>query len=445
VKSIREEATATLRLGGPLIVAQLAQMSISFIDAVMAGNLSPKDLAAIAVGSSIEMTVWMVSIGLLLSINPTIAHLFGAGERERIGSAARQGLWFASAISIVAFFAVRQARLIMTWTGVSPEFLPIALGYLNAISWSMPAMCGFQALRSFSEGVSITKPVLYATLIGLFGHITGNTIFMYGKLGAPRLGAVGCGVAGAISVWMMFGFMVFYVRRHAQYAPFGLFSKFEGPHWTDIRALIRLGAPTSASLFMEVSLFSVFALLIGSMGTTAVAGHVIALNVASLTFMIPMGLAMAITVRVGQAMGRGDPVAARFAGFTGIGLAAAFMACTAAVMLTFPGRIAGIYTEDPAVRDMAAHLLLMAAVFQISDGLQVSASGALRGMKDTRRPMLITFIAYWIIAFPLGYFLGIVRGGGPHAMWIGFIVGLTVAAILLNARFCLLTRHLTRQ
>jgi MATE family multidrug resistance protein len=286
--------------------------------------------------------------------------------------------------------------------------------------------------------------MMYASMIALCGNIAGNYIFMYGKLGMPRMGAVGCGVASAIVMWLMFGFMALYIKLNRAYEPFQAFARFEPPDWPQCRALFRLGTPIAISMFMEASLFSTAALLIGAMGTVAVAGHQIALNVASVTFMIPLGLAMAISVRVGQAMGRGDPDAARRAGFTGIALAATFMALSAICIFLFPELIAGLYTNDPAVKNMAVSLLFMAAIFQISDGLQVSGSGALRGLKDTKVPMVITVVAYWVIGMPLGYTLGVTLEGGPRAMWIGFIFGLTAAAVLLNSRFHFATKRLQR-
>jgi MATE family multidrug resistance protein len=200
--------------------------------------------------------------------------------------------------------------------------------------------------------------------------------------------------------------------------------------------------PVAVSLFMEVSLFGTVALLMGSLGSSVVGGHQIAINFASVTFMVPLGLAMAVTVRVGQAIGRGDALAARFSGFVGVMLAAAFMTGSAIALFSIPETIAGIYTSDPEVKTIAAMLLTMAGIFQIFDGLQVSASGALRGLKDTRMPMLITAFAYWGIGMPLGYGLGIAWGGGPRGLWIGFICGLAVAAALLNRRFNRVTRRL---
>jgi MATE family multidrug resistance protein len=241
-------------------------------------------------------------------------------------------------------------------------------------------------------------------------------------------------------MWMNAGMMVLIIISRKEYAPDFIFTRFELPHWRQIGELARLGVPMSSSWFMEASLFGVVALLMGRMGTTVVAGHQIAINVASITFMVPLGVAMATTVRVGHATGRGDKESARLAGFAGISLAAAFMACCAIGIASFPRLIASIYTNEPDVQQMGITLLYLAAVFQISDGLQVAAAGALRGLKDTKTPMVITAIAYWLVAIPLGYMLGIVLNGGPKALWVGIICGLAVAALLLNLRFHFATR-----
>jgi MATE family multidrug resistance protein len=239
--------------------------------------------------------------------------------------------------------------------------------------------------------------------------------------------------------------MMSFILMKPQYRPFEAFRQFELPDRKEFFALARLGIPIAAALFMEVSLFAVVALLMGTLGAPVVAGHQIALNVASITFMIPLGISMAISVRVGQAVGRNDLAGARLAGISGIVLAASFMAGAALFILVFPGFVAGIYTQDPEVKTIAVNLLLMASIFQISDGLQVSGAGALRGLKDTKIPMVITFIAYWVVGLPLAYILGISLQGGPRSMWVGFICGLSIAAFLLNARFHAVTRRLLRR
>ncbi len=438
----RRDAAATLRLGAPLIAAQLAQISMGFVDTIMAGRLSARDLAAVAVGANIFWPVCFAWASVLIAVSPTVSHLFGAGNRKQIGHTVRQGLWVALLMSAGAFVSLRYSPLLLATAGVSAELVPVTTGFLKAISWGAPGLCVFNVLRSYSEGISSTRPVMYTSLVALAANVIGDYIFMYGKLGMPELGAVGCGVASAIVMWMNAGMMLIHVLMRKQYAPDRAFSKFEWPHWPEIRSLLHLGVPMSMSWFLEASLFGAVALIMGALGTAIVAGHQIALNVASITFMIPLGIAMATTVRVGQAMGRGDVRAARFAGFTGISLAASFMAGSALFIFAFPGAIAGIYTRDPAVLRIAVSLLFMAAIFQISDGLQVAAAGALRGLKDTKFPMVITFIAYWVVGMPFGYTLGIVRGGGAQTMWIGIICGLTAAAVLLNFRFHRVTRRL---
>ena len=445
IERYRREAGAILSLGGPLIAAQLAQISMGFVDTMMAGRLSARDLAAVAIGANLFWPICFAWAAVLIAVSPTVSHLFGAGQREQIGHTVRQGLWLAGLMAIGAFVSLRYSPLLLNYAGISAELIPTATGFLHAIAWGAPGLCAFNVLRSYSEGISLTRPVMYTSLVALFGNIIGDYVFMYGKLGMPALGAVGCGVASAIMMWVNAAMMLAYILTHKQYAPDGVFSRFEGPRWPEIRSLLKLGVPMSMSWFLEASLFGTIALIMGTLGTTIVAGHQIALNVASITFMIPLGLSMAITVRVGHAMGRQDPEAARFSGLTGIALAGLFMAVSALFIFAFPRFIAGIYTQDPAVLQMAVMLLFMAAVFQISDGLQVAAAGALRGLKDTKFPMIITFIAYWLIGMPLGYTLGISMGGGARAMWIGIICGLTTAAILLNARFYVLTRRMSER
>jgi MATE family multidrug resistance protein len=236
--------------------------------------------------------------------------------------------------------------------------------------------------------------------------------------------------------------LVIWILCDRGYRRFAVFGRWERPDWSQIRRLLKLGSPIGACLFMEGSMFATVSLLMGRVGADVVAGHQVALNVAGVTFMVPLGLSMAITVRVGQAVGRGAIGDARRSGLVGAGLAVCFMSLTALVMATSPHLIAAIYTNNAQVREMAVKLLIMAAIFQIFDGAQVSGAAALRGLKDTTVPMCITLLAYWGLGLPLGVIMGLVLGGGPQALWIGLIAGLVVAAVLLNTRFALLTRKL---
>jgi MATE family multidrug resistance protein len=439
---LHREGLALLALGGPLIAAQLAQISMGFVDTVMAGHLSPQDLAAVAVGGSLWMPIFVFGMGVLMSVSPTVAQAFGAKRFGEIGGHVRQGLWLSQGVGLVSFVAVRSCSPALRWLEVDPAIVPTAAGFLDAISWGLPAASAYVVLRGYSEAVSKTRPVMVISLVGLAANIAGNSIFMHGRLGMPRLGAVGTGVASAIVMWTELASLIVWMLCDRYYRQFAVFDRWVRPDWAQLGRLISLGSPIGACLFMEGSMFATVSLLMGRLGADVVAGHQIALNVASVTFMVPLGLSIASTVRVGHAIGRGNAGDARRSGLVGAGLACSFMSLTALVMATCPHWIAAIYTSDATVRSMAVRLLMMAAIFQIFDGLQVAGAGALRGLKDTAVPMLITFVAYWGLGLPLGLMLGIYLEGGPQALWIGLIVGLVVAAVLLNTRFLLLTRRL---
>lgn len=439
---LRQEARALLLLGGPVIGAQLAQISMHFVDTLMAGRLGPKSLAAVSIGGSLWMPIFVFGMGMLMSVSPTVAHCFGAGQYQEIGRHVRQGLWLSLFAAVWSFVLIRNAHPIFDHFGVDPAIIPTAVGYLRAVSWGLPASCAFVVLRGFSEAVSMTRPVLFISILGLIGNIIGNYIFMYGHFGMPRLGAVGTGVATAIVMWIETIAMLLWIAFFPYYRKFGVFSHFEFPDWRELTKLIRLGTPIGVSLFMEGGLFSAVALLLGRMGANVVSAHQIAINVASVTFMVPLGIAVAITVRVGQALGRGDPRSARRSALVGAIMAVSFMSLTALSMAFLPRQIAAIYTDDPGVTATAVSLLLMAAIFQIFDGLQVAGAGALRGLKDTTIPMFITAFSYWGLGVPVGYCLGIWWGLGPQGVWMGPIAGLLVASILLNVRFY---RHIGRR
>jgi MATE family multidrug resistance protein len=441
---LRREAGALLALGGPVIGAQLAQISMNFVDAVMAGRLSANDLAAVSIGGSLWLPIAVLGMGILMAVSPTVAHSFGAGRDADIGHHVRQGLWLSLAVAAGSFVAIRNCHPLLARLEVDPRIIPTAVGYLQAVSWGIPASCAFTALRCFSEAVSMTRPILLISLLGLVGNIAGNYVFMHGHLGMPRLGAIGCGVATAMVTWIMLAALVAWIVVQPYYRRFEVFVRFERPNFHELKRLLVLGAPIGIGLFMEGSLFAAVALLLGRFGPDVVAGHQIALNVASISFMVPLGISIAITVRVGQASGRGDARGARRSGSVGAALAVTFMALAAIVMATVPREIAAIYTADPEVQSIAVGLLRMAAIFQIFDGLQVAGAGALRGLKDTAVPLAITFVAYWGLGLPIGYVLGIVHNRGPQAMWVGLIVGLMVTGVLLNLRFQFVMRRKVR-
>lgn len=430
-----EETKKTVQLGLPIIAAQLAHVSLGFIDTVMAGNLSAKDLGAVAIGRSLYMPLFVFVLGVLLAINPIVAQFRGAGEFDKIGKTVRQGLWLSQIIAIPGFFLVRNIYVVMNYMNVAPEVIPITEGYLKAISWSLPPAFAYLVLRFFNEGISRTRPNMYFTTLGIPLNVLGNYLFMYGKLGFPKMGAVGTGWATTVVWWAMFFGMVLLTFFGKSYKQYEIFGHLRLPQWEYFKEVVRVGLPNGISIGLEISMFAITALIVGTLGVTSIAAHQIAINFASITFMIPLGLSIATTSRVGFAIGKKDIEEAKLAGRAGIVISALFMLLTAIMMLVIPELIVGIYTDDLPVTALAVQLLFLAAIFQISDGLQVAGAGALRGLKDTKIPMIVNMIAYWIVGLPCGYYLGIMQGYGAKGLWAGWIAGLSFAAFSHPLRF----------
>lgn len=436
------EAGAIGRLAGPLVVGQVSQVGMGFTDTVMAGRLSAVDLAAVAVGSSLWLPVYLGCVGIMMAVSPTVAQLKGAGRHREIAPAFRQSLWLAVLVAAAATPLSYRIGGLMPWFDMAPAIVPVADGYLRAIAWGMPATCVYLALRFLSEGIGHTRPIMYIQLIALATNALGNYILMFGKFGAPAMGAVGAGWSSAVVLCLDALFLALYIKSAAQYRSLGPLWRLGVPSRRRIGRLLRLGAPMAVGIVVEVGLFSAVSLLMGSLGVVAVAAHQIALNYSALAFMVPLGIAMGITIRVGQAMGARDIRGARLAGVVGMVLCGAAMAVSALIMLAVPDLIIGLYTRDTQVHRVAGGLLFMAALFQVSDGVQVGAVGALRGLKDTVAPMWINLLSYWVIGLALAYVLGTAMALGPQGLWAGLVVGLTTAAILLSLRFHRLTRRL---
>jgi multidrug resistance protein, MATE family len=423
-----------------MVITNMVHVGMMFTDTVFAGRLSPQDLAGVAVGGSVGGPVFMGVMGVLIAVSPTVSHQFGAGERERIGHTVRQALWLALFLSIPGVALLSQGYVLMRAIGVAPDVIPLAAGYLDGLAWGMPAVAMFYVLRFTSEAVSHTRPLILVALLGLAVNAFADWVLMYGNLGFPRLGAVGTGYATALVQWCTFAALLWYVRWAPVYRPLSLFARFEWPQVKEISALFKLGAPIAVSVFMEGSLFSAVGLMMATLGVTVVAAHQVAINWASIMFMVPLGLAGGITVRVGQALGAGDRDQARFAGITGMVVCTGFMGIAALPMLLFPETIVSLYTGDAAVTAVAAGLLHVAAAFALFDGLQVAAGGVLRGYKDTRIPMFMTVFAYWGLGFPVAWLLGVYLDLGPVWVWVGLIAGLLAAGVMLTLRFARLAR-----
>ncbi|BBP75793.1 multidrug resistance protein PmpM [Pseudomonas sp. Ost2] len=435
---VRLEVRNLLGLALPIIIAQLAHTAMGFVDAVMAGRVGPRDLAAVALGNSIWVPVFLLMTGILLATTPKVAQRHGAGTPAEIGPLVRQALWLALVVGLGAGVILYNAEPVLHLMKVDPQLIGPCMDYLRGIGTGLPTVALYHVLRCCSDGMGRTRPSMVLGLCGLALNIPLNYVFIYGHLGVPAMGGPGCGWATAIVMWVMLFGMTGWVRWAKVYRPSQVFSHFDWPQWPVIKRLLGIGLPIGIAVFAESSIFAVIALLIGSLGAHVVAGHQIALNMSGLVFMVPYSLGMAITVRVGQALGRGQPREARFTAGVGVATALVYGCISASLMLLLREPIATVYTRDPVVIQVASMLIVYAALFQISDVIQVTAAGALRGYQDTRVTMILTLFAYWGIGLPVGYALGLTdwfgAPSGPSGLWVGLIVGLSCAAVMLSIR-----------
>ncbi len=440
IRMIKKEIRPTLALAGPVVVAQVAQMSMSFIDTVMVGRLGAFDLAAAALGSSAFYPVTIVCLGILSAIGPMVAQAFGAGDHEDAGRSLRQGLWLAGLLSIPAVFLLRHADSFLESVGLDPAATRLSKSYLEAVSWGVPGLFLFAALRNFLEALSRPRVVMAMTFLGVTLNVSANYTLMYGKLGFPALGLQGCGIATALVHWTMAAGLFLYLRAQKDLADFRLFADLGRPNLARFRDLLRIGWPIGVAQGLESGIFAATAFLMGLLGVEVLAAHQIALQCAAFTFMVPLGVSIAAAVRVGQAVGRRDPEGAARAGYCGVFLGACFMSVAALAFLTVPRPIISLFldaavAENAPVVRISVRLLAAAALFQIFDGIQVTAMGALRGLKDTKVPMLIALFSYWGIGIATGWLLAFEAGWGGIGLWFGLASGLMVAAVLLLARF----------
>lgn len=437
----REELRELLKLAGPLVVNNLAIAGMQFADAVMAGRLGAESLAAVAVGASVWFFGFALCLGVLMAISPIAARYYGAGTPAVIGRYTRQGMYLGTAIGIMLIALVYlTVEPLLNQIGIDDSFKALTIGYVKAIVWGGPGIFMFLALRFTTEGIGRTRPIMYASLFSLVCNVFLNYVLMFGHFGAPALGAVGCGLASAITMWALMLVLAFYMMFSKHYAPLKIFSRMGPVRPNVLREIIVLGVPIAVTITAEAGLFNAVSILMGTRGAAVAAAHQVAINFAATMFMIPLALSSAITVRVGHALGSGNGEAARFSGALGILSCAAFMSISAAFLLIFRDAVVSMYTDDPSVTAIAISMLLMAAIFQVADGVQIGAAGALRGFKDTRLPMIINIIAYWVLAFPLAYLATVTYRLAPAFTWGAFVVGLGASAILLTWRYARLSR-----
>lgn len=418
----------------------MAQAATGFADTVMMGVLGSDIIAAGALGSAMFYILMSVGSAVVSAVSPLVAEAYGAERSHHIGRVMRQGLWLSLMLTIPFSILVWHGDTLLRAIGQPPDTIELTKAYLTAIAWGYFPGLGFAVLRSFVSALSQPRSVIVVMLGGTLLNVAGNYVLAFGKLGLPALGIAGIGLSSALAFWAMFLALAGYILiqpKLKSYQPFAGLSRFEPNGFGE---LVQVGVPIGLLTAVESGFFTFITLLMGRLGTTTLAAHQIALQTAILTFTIPMGISMAATVRVGQLMGQHKPQRAKFAGFVSAGIAATFMAVMGTVIWLAPEVIVNLYIDplDPAnaaVVPLAQSLLGVAAMFQIVDGVQVSIVGALRGLKDTRIPLLIGLLAYWGIGLTCGWLLAFELGMGGTGLWWGMAIGLAIAAIILTWRF----------
>ena len=435
----RQELRSLMILAVPVVVAELGWVAMGVVDTMMVGRLGDSAIGAVGLGRALFMGVGVFGIGLLLGLDTVISNAHGAGNLARCRSALGHGVLLAFAISLPLTLLIRGFTQWLGAWGVDPDVLDRTIAYTRAVSWAALPIYLYAAVRRYLQAMDRVMPVMFALISANAVNVLANWVLIFGNLGAPTMGVRGAAWATVISAWYMALFLGIAAWIHA--------SRLDPTtplRWAIDRAMARrllgLGIPAAFQLLLEVGVFCLATILAGRLESAALAAHQIAINVASTTYMVPLGISQATCVRVGHKLGAGDPSAARRVGWMGIGLAATFMSVSAITFVAFPRFFFSLWEASPRAVAIGVPLFVAAAVFQLFDGLQVTAIGALRGLGDTRSALYWNFVGYWLIALPIGYVLCFHYGHGALGLWIGFCAGLIVCGIALARRWSVASR-----
>ena len=438
--TLLQEARRTLALALPMTAGQVGQMLLGFSDSVMVGRLGVVPLAACAFANGILNVLFVTCIGLLAGVSILVAQAHGAGRGHEAGETLRHGLVIALVTGTALGLAITFGHPLLRLLGEPPAVVAQARPFLIIVGWSLLPALVWQCLKQYCESLSHPLLPMMAMLAAVMLNVLLSWVLIYGHLGAPALGIAGAAWATFVTRGLLTAAMAVLILRARR------FRETRPPRWRAalawraLRAQLALGLPVALQLLLEVGLFSAAAVMMGWLGAGALAAHQVAISYAALTFMMPLGLGIAVSVRVSQAVGAGEWNRVRRIGLSGIAMAAAVMCLTAAAFLAIGATLAGFFIRDAATAALAAQLLVVAGVFQIFDGAQIVSMSALRGLSDVRMPTAIAFVAYWLVALPTCYFFGSAHRGGAQGVWWGLALGLAVAATLLTLRFLVRTR-----
>lgn len=435
------------RIAWPMLIAQLAQMGTGVVDTIMAGRYDPMDLAAVAIGYNIWLPLSLVFVGVMLGATTLTAQDFGAGRVQQIRNSLPQSLWLAVTLGLLSVPVCFSAGPLLTLLDLDAATYDKSLGYLRATAIGLPGAAIFQALRCHTQGIGIMRPMAAASVIAFLANIPLNYAFVYGKWGAPELGAVGCGWATAISLWLSPALIIIFMARTKRLQPYLPPWRLVPPHWPTVRDILRVGAPMGLSFFFEVMVFSIIALSIASLGNSAMAAHQIAYNVWDVVYMILLSIGSALATRIGHAIGAQDRQAVTLAIHCGASATLAVGTLFMMALLLAPGAVISIYTDDAEIHALATGLIGLAALFILVDATQVTTTFSLRAFKDTTFPFIVLCSSYWCVTLPLGYYLGVVVADTPMegtmGFWKAMIIGVALGtAILLRRLLTTLARPL---
>jgi MATE family multidrug resistance protein len=435
MQSYRTHLKNTLKLAYPVTIGQLGHVMLGVVDSMMVGRVGAVPLAASSLVNGLVFLVMVFGLGMSLAITPLVAISRGRNDHEQCGVILRQALLVNVVISIILTLLILFLSDLIFYLNQPPEVALQASSYARILGYSIIPFMLFQSYRQFIEGLSFTRPAMYVTVLANLVNAFGNWILIYGNLGAPAMGLDGAGYSTLITRIFMALCIMGYVLWSIKFKIYDPSFRFRGISRKVIRRILSIGFPTGVQHFFEVGAFAFSAVIIGWLGSKPLAAHQIALSMASITFMSVLGVSAAGTIRVGNALGKRDIHEVRAAGLTAILLAAGVMACFAISFIIFRHFLPTLYIENSEVVSIAASLLVIAAFFQMSDGVQAVGLGILRGITDVKIPMIISFVAYWVVGFPIGYLLGFSGGMGVIGVWIGLLIGLTIAAVFFTLRF----------
>lgn len=437
-----QEVKKIVTLALPMFIAQIAQVGTGVVDTVMAGRVSIQDLEAVSLGASLFITFYVTLLGIATALNPILSERFGAGAKKELGEIGRQGLWFGALLGVMGMLALLALTpFIARWESLTPYVRETTALFVIGVSLGMPAALMHRALHAFASSLNKPKPIMIVSLIALLLNIPLNYILIHGLFGMPKLGGAGCGFATAASFWFNFLVLWLYISKHHYFKPFGLMDKFSKPVIANFKGFFKLGIPIGLSYFLEVSLFSFIALLLVQFGTVQVASQQVVINFSSIAYMVPQALSTALSVRVAQSIGSGSYLRARYIAGVGVSIGLVCAIVISLLILIFREHIVGLYTTQPEVIKIGGTLLIFAAIFQLSDSVQTIVSGALRGYKLTKVPMIIHAISFWGVGLGLGTYLGIYLNMKAVGFWIALVISLTVAAILLLTFLAKRSKH----